>query len=53
MPYKLKDLNNRNLYEKSEEIIKYFYNEIDNNILEKSTIVTLIKNIVYPPLQKV
>ena len=43
LPYKLKNLNNKNLYKKSEEIIKYFYNEIDNSILEKSTIVTLIK----------
>ena len=43
MPYKLKDLSNDNLYEKSEKIIEYFYNEINNNVLEKSRIVTLIK----------
>ncbi len=43
MPYNLKDLNNRNLYDKSEDIINYFYCEINQSILEKSTIVTLIK----------
>lgn len=42
MPYSLKDLSNRNLYEKSSEIIDYFYNEINQNVLMKSTIVTLI-----------
>lgn len=43
MPYELKDLNNKNLYEESENIINYFYNEINQSILEHSTIVTLIK----------
>lgn len=43
MPYSLKDLNNKNLYEKSDEIINYFYGEIDQTRLEKSTIVTLIR----------
>lgn len=43
MPYKLKDLNNNNLYSKSDEIIDYFYQEIEQPTLEKSTIVTLIK----------
>ena len=42
MPYKLKDLNNRNLYEKGEEIIKYFYSEIDQKVLEESSIVTIV-----------
>lgn len=43
MPYSLKDLNNQDLYNKSDEIIKYFYKEIDQSILEHSTITTLIK----------
>ena len=43
MPYSLKDLSNRNLYDKSEDIINYFYSEISQSIFEKSTIVTLIK----------
>lgn len=43
MPYQLKDLNNRNLYDKSEDIINYFYKEIDPITLEQSTIVTLIE----------
>lgn len=43
MPYKLKDLTNTNLYDKSDDIINYFYNEINQMTLEKSTIVTLIK----------
>lgn len=43
MPYCLKGLSNRNLYEKSEEIINYFYKEINQEVLEKSTIVTLIE----------
>ena len=42
MPYNLKDLSNNNLYDKSEEIIEYFYQEINQSVLEKSTIVTLI-----------
>ena len=41
MPYSLKDLSNRNLYDKSEDIINYFYSEISQSIFEKSTIVTL------------
>ncbi len=43
MPYELKELNNRNLYSQSEKIIKYFNGEINQNILEQSTIVTLIR----------
>lgn len=43
MPYSLKDLNNCNLYDKSADIINYFYSEITQSTLEKSTIVTLIK----------
>lgn len=43
MPYKFKDLNNNNLYDKSNDLINYFYSEINQSILEKSTIVTLIK----------
>ena len=43
MPYILKDLNNKNLYSKSEDIIEYFYKEINNDVLENSTIVTLIR----------
>ena len=42
MPYHLKDLKNNNLYDKSEEIIDYFYKEINEEILIKSTIYTLI-----------
>ena len=43
MPYKLRNLNNRNLYNNSQEIIDYFYQEIQQTTLEESTIVTLIK----------
>lgn len=43
MPYSLKGLDNRKLYDKSNEIIDYFYKEIDTDILEKSTIFTLVK----------
>lgn len=47
MPYDLKDLNNKNLYEKSDEIINYFYNEISDKILKQSTIYKLID--IYKP----
>ena len=43
MPYDLKDLNNKNLYDESKNIINYFYSEINQSILERSTIATLIK----------
>jgi len=36
-------LNNKSLYSKSQDIIDYFYSEINQEILEKSTLVTLIK----------
>lgn len=49
MPYDLKDLNNKNLYEKSDEIINYFYSEISDIILKQSTIYNLI-NIYKPDL---
>ena len=42
MPYYLKDLTNNNLYTSSKDIIDYFYTEINQEILEKSSIVTLI-----------
>ncbi|MBE6154091.1 MAG: hypothetical protein E7163_00740 [Firmicutes bacterium] len=43
MPYKLKDINNKELFESCDEIIEYFYKETTNKTLEKSTIATLIK----------
>ena len=43
MPYSLKNLNNHDLIDKSDDLIKYFYKEIDQSVLEQSTIVTLIK----------
>ena len=42
MPYFLRELDNKNLYKYSDEIIDYFYSEITNEILEKSTIYNLI-----------
>lgn len=47
MPYYLKDLNNKDLYKKSKEIIEYFYSEITEEKLEKSTIGTLTS--IYKP----
>ena len=43
MPYKLKDLKNRDLYQKSDDIISYFYSEITEKSLENSTIGKIIK----------
>ena len=43
MPYHLKDLNNKNLIDKADDIIEYFYSEMDEDILEKSSISTLVK----------
>ena len=43
MPYKLKDLQNKNLYEKSNEIIDYFYSEMTTKTIENATITKLIK----------
>ena len=42
MPYKLKDLDNKNYYDKSDEIIDYFYKEIDESIIKEATITTLV-----------
>lgn len=43
MPYSLKDLNNKNLYEKSKEIIKYFYSEMSEEIISEATITAIIR----------
>ena len=42
MPYKLKDLDNRDYYSKSAEIIDYFYKEINEERIKEATITTLI-----------
>lgn len=43
MPYKLKNVGNNDLYSVSDEIINYFYSEMTCELLEQSSIVTLIK----------
>jgi len=43
MPYSLRNVENKDLYSESESIINYFYSEITSDILENSSIVTLIK----------
>lgn len=43
MPYSLKDLNNNDLVSKKNEIIAYFYQDLNENVLKKSTIYTLVE----------
>ena len=43
MPYLIKDVDNKRLYEKTDEIIDYFYGEITTASIEKSTIAVLVK----------
>lgn len=43
LPYKLKNLSNKDLYDKSDEIINYFYSEFNEDVLKKSTIYKLLE----------
>ena len=43
MPYALKDLNNNDLMSKKKEIIDYFYQELNENMLKRSTIYSLVE----------
>ena len=42
MPYKLKDLTRQDLINHSKEIIEYFYSELSEELLKRSTIYNLI-----------